>query len=141
MRARLMMISTFLSFGLLCVACGQPADKAAVRTAAPEKRTSAGPAKAIRVKHLAGEILSVDPKTKTITVRARDVDVELRFDDHTVVKIDLDAVKPQEIPPGTRATVKYVERKGRYVAKGIFISAETAEKRESPPQSAIRSFS
>jgi len=131
-----MMISTFLSFGLLCVACGQPADKAAVRPAAPEKRTSAGPAK-----HLAGEILSVDPKTKTITVRARDVDVELRFDDHTVVKIDLDAVKPQEIPPGTRATVKYVERKGRYVAKGIFISAETAEKRESPPQSAIRSFS
>ena len=36
MRARLMMISTLLSFGLLCVACGQPADKAAVKAAGIE---------------------------------------------------------------------------------------------------------
>ena len=62
----------------------------------------------------------------------------MQFDDNTVVKIDLDTVKPSEIPVGTRATVKYVERKGQFVARGIFISTETAEKKEGVPQSFYR---
>lgn len=138
MTVRLLILSILLSIGLLCVACGQPAEKAAVKAAASEKKKSVEPKKTIRVKHLAGEVLSVDARAKTITLRVRNEDVELQFDDSTVVKIDLDAVKPQEIPPGVRATVKYVERKGHYVAKGVFISTETAEKREAPPQSSFR---
>jgi hypothetical protein len=71
-------------------------------------------------------------------MRSRDREVELIFDDSTVVKMDLDSVKPSEIPLGTRATVKYVERKGHFVARGIFVSTETAEKKESAPQSSYR---
>jgi hypothetical protein len=136
---RLLILSILLSTGLICVACGSPSDRAAVKSAASDKRKPVEPKKTIRVNHLAGEVLSVDPGAKTITVRVRNEDVELHFDDSTVVKIDLDVVKPQEIPPGTRATVKYVERKGRYVAKGVFISTETAEKKEPSPQSSLRS--
>ena len=68
----------------------------------------------------------------------REEDIELKFDDLTVVKIDLDRVKPDDIPAGSRAAVKYVEIKGRPVARGVFISTETAEKKEYQPQSALR---
>ena len=139
MNVRLLILSILLSICLLWVACGKSTDNVSVKTAASEKRKFVESKKTIRVRHLAGEVLSVDTKAKTITMRVRDEDVELRFDDSTVVKIDLDAVKPGDIPPGTRATVKYVERKGHYVAKGVFISTETAEKREAPPQSSFRS--
>lgn len=136
---RSLFLATLFSIGLLCVACGQPADKASLKAAAAEKKTIAEPKKTIRVKHLSGEVLAVNPKARTITLRVREEDIELRFDDSTVVKIDLDSVKPHEIPPGARAAVKYVERKGHYVARGVFISTETAEKKEAPPQSSFRS--
>jgi hypothetical protein len=136
---RLLSLAVLLSIGLLYVACGQSTDKSSVKAAAPEKKKLAESKKTIRVRHLSGEVLAVDPKAKTITVRVRDEDIELQFNDNTVVKIDLDAVKPHEIPPGTRATVKYVETKGKYVARGVFISTETAEKKEAPPQSSFPS--
>lgn len=139
MNIRSLFLATLFSIGLLCVACGQPADKASLKAAAAEKKTIAEPKKTIRVKHLSGEVLAVNPKARTITLRVREEDIELRFDDSTVVKIDLDSVKPHEIPPGARAAVKYVERKGHYVARGVFISTETAEKKEAPPQSSFRS--
>jgi hypothetical protein len=34
--------------------------------------------------------------------------------------------------------VKYIEKKGQHVARGIFISTETAEKKEGSPQSFFR---
>jgi hypothetical protein len=34
--------------------------------------------------------------------------------------------------------VKYIEKKSQHVAKGIFISTETAEKKEGSPQSSFR---
>ena len=140
MNIRSLFLALLVSIGLLDVACGQPTDKASLKAAASEKKTTVQPKKTIRVKHLSGEVLAVNPKAKTITLRVRDEDIELRFDDSTVVKIDLDSVKPHEIPPGARAAVKYVERKGHYVARGVFISTETAEKKEAPPQSSFRSF-
>lgn len=137
---RLLIPAILVSIGLLCVACGQSADRASVKASASEKKKHSQPKKTIRVKHLSGDVMAVNAKAKTITVRVRDEDMVLEFDENTVVKIDLDSVKPQDIPPGIRATVKYVERKGRYVARGVFISTEAAEKKPSPPHSSIRSF-
>ena len=108
------------------------------RPAPRAQKKSVEQKKTVRVRHLSGEVLAVNSKTKTITVRFRDEDLEVQFDDNTVVKIDLDTVKPSEIPLGTRATVKYIERKGQFVARGIFISTETAEKKEGAPQSFYR---
>lgn len=136
MNVRLLFLAILLSTGLLCVACGQPPEPAPSRPAQPGKKTLEK--KTIRVKHLSGEVLAVNPKAKTITVRVREEDIELQFDDQTVVKIDLDRVKPEEIPAGSRAAVKYVESKGRPVARGVFISTETAEKKDFQPQSSLR---
>jgi len=136
---RLLFLAILLSIGLLYVACGQSTDKTSVTPAASEKKKPVEKKKTIRVKHLSGEVLSVNAKAKTITLRVREEEMELQFDDLTVVKIDLDRVQPHEIPPGTRATVKYVESKGQLVARGVFISTETAEKKEFPPQSSFRS--
>lgn len=140
MKVRLLFLTILLSIGLLYVACGSSTDKTSVTQAASEQKKPVEKKKTIRVKHLSGEVLAVNPKTKIITVRVREEDIELRFDENTVVKIDLDRVEPHAIPPGTRATIKYVERKGHYVARGVFISTETAEKKEPPPQSSFRIF-
>ena len=138
MKIRFLILSALISIGLLYVACGKPTEKAPGKAGTASEKKTAERKKTIRVRHLSGEVLAVNSKTKTITVRFRDEDMEVQFDDNTVVKIDLDTVKPSEIAVGTRATVKYVERKGHLVAKGIFISTETAEKKEGAPQSSYR---
>lgn len=138
MKIRFLILSALIAIGLLYVACGQPPEKTPGKAVTASSKRSAEQKKAVRVRHLSGEVLNVNSKTKTITVRYREEDLELQFDDNTVVKIDLYTVKPSEIPPGTRATVKYIEKKGQFVAKGIFISTETAEKKEGTPQSFYR---
>jgi hypothetical protein len=137
-KIRFLILSALISIGLLYAACGQPPEKTPGKVVTSSTKKSAEQKKTVRVRHLSGEVLAVNSKTKTITVRFRDEDLEVQFDDNTVVKIDLDTVKPSDIPPGTRATVKYIEKKGQFVARGIFISTETAEKKEGAPQSFYR---
>jgi hypothetical protein len=135
---RILSIIAVISIGLLYVACGQSPEKSTKKAISTTEKRSVEQKKTVRVKHLSGEILAINSKTKTITVRFKDEDVELTFDDSTVVKIDLDSVKPADIHLGARATVKYIEKKGQHVARGIFISTETAEKKEGSPQSFFR---
>ena len=138
MKIRYFILSALISIGLLYVACGQSPEKAPRKPASSIEKKITEQKKTIRVKHLAGEVLAINSKTKTITMRYRDEEMDLNYDDATVVKIDLDSVKPSEIPVGSRATVKYVERKGGHVARGIFISTDTAEQKEDAPQSFFR---
>jgi hypothetical protein len=137
-KIRFLILSALISIGLLYVACGQPPEKTPGKVVTSSTKKAVEQKKTVRVRHLSGEVLAINAKTKTITVRFRDEALEVQFDDNTVVKIDLDTVKPTEIPVGTRATVKYVERKGQFVARGIFISTETAEKKDGAPQSFYR---
>jgi len=137
-KIRTLFMTVLISIGLLYVACGQPPEKSAKKAAGTTEKKSVEQKQTVRIKHLSGEVLAINSKTKTITVRFKDKDVDLKFDDGTVVKIDLDSVKPADIPLGARATVKYIERKGQHVARGIFISTETAEKKEGSPQSFFR---
>lgn len=138
-KIRTLCIAILVSIGFLFVACGQSPETLPGKATVAAKKKFTDQKKTVRVKHLSGEILAVNTKTKTMTVRTRDKkDVELNYDDSTVVKVDLDAVSPAEIPPGVRATVKYVDRKGKSVARGIFISTETADKKEGTPQSSCR---
>ena len=138
MKIRYLFISALISIGLLYLVCGQVPDMSTNKAVYAVEKRAAERKKTVRVKHLSGEVQSVNSKTKTIIVRFKDEDVEMKFDGGTVVKVDLDSVKPAEIPPGARATVKYVEKEGQYVAKGIFISTQTAEKKEGPPLSSCR---
>ncbi len=137
-KIRTLCYTILVSIGLLFVACGQSPETAPRKATVAAEKKSADRKKTVRVKHLSGEILAVNTQTKTMTVRTRDTYMELNYDDSTVVKVDLDAVSPAEIPPGIRATVKYVDKKGKSVARGIFISTETADKKEGTPQSSYR---
>jgi hypothetical protein len=134
-KIRYLFISALIAIGLLYVACGQSPDTSTKKSGITAEKKSVEQRKTVRVKHLSCEVIAVNSKTKTITVRFRDENMDLKFDDSTVVKIDLDSVKPSEIPLGARATVKYIERKDQHLAKGIFISTETAEKKGGSPQS------
>ena len=138
MKIRYLFISALIAIGLLYVACGQSPDKSTKKSVTAAEKRPVEQRKTVRVKHLSGEVIAINSKTKTITVKFKDENVELKFDDSTVVKIDLDSVKPSEIPLGARATVKYIERKDQHLAKGIFISTETAEKKGASPQSFFR---
>ena len=138
MKIRILFISVLISIGMLYVACGQSPEKSTKKAAATAEKRSVEQNKTVRIKHLSGEVLAINSKTKTITVRFKDEDVELKFDDGTVVKIDLDSVRPADIPLGAQATVKYIDKKGQHVARGIFISTETAEKKEGSPRSFFR---
>ena len=124
--------------GLQLSACGPPPEKAVSRPASiTAEKKQLEPKKTVRTKHLSGEVLAVNTKAKTITVRSKDHDIDLRFDDKTVVRLDLETVKPSAIPIGARATIKFIDRRGESVARGIFMSTETAEKKD-PPQSFFR---
>jgi len=127
------LLAVLLSTGLLFAGCSPP-EKGSPKQA-PRTARTAEPKKAVKVRHLAGEVLTVNAKSKTLTVRYRDRDYSLRYNDETVVKVNLESVPPAEIPIGTRATVKYVEKSGQRIAKGIFISTETVEKGEQQSQS------
>jgi hypothetical protein len=137
-KIRYLFLSALISIGLLYVACGQSPEKSAKKSGVAAEKKSVQQKKTIRVKHLSGEVIAVNPRTKTITVKLKDENIDLKYDESTVVKIDLDSVKPSDIPVGARATVKYVEGKGQHLTRGIFISTETAEKKEGSPQSFFR---
>ncbi|HET6488266.1 MAG TPA: hypothetical protein VFG28_00800 [Syntrophales bacterium] len=138
MKIRYLFLSALISIGLLYVACGQSPEKTAKKPGVAAEKRSVEQKKTIRVKHLSGEVIAVNPRTKTITVKLKDENIDLKYDDSTVVKIDLDSVKPSDIPVGARATVKYIDKKGQHLTRGIFISTETAEKKEGSPQSFFR---
>jgi hypothetical protein len=137
-KIRHVILPCLISIAFLFGSCGQPPEQGQKKGEPVALQKADGQKKAVRVRHLSGEVLAVSSQTKTITVKFKDEEVLLHFDDSTVVRMDLESVKPSDIPLGTRATVKFVERKGQYVARGIFVSTETAEKKEGSPRSFFR---
>ena len=80
MKIRFLILSALISIGLLYVACRQPPEKAPVKAGrtmiekkAAEQENGTGQAPV-------GRVLTVNSKTKTITVRSKDEDLELTFD-------------------------------------------------------------
>jgi archaellum component FlaF (FlaF/FlaG flagellin family) len=107
-KIRYFFISALIAIGLLYVACGQSPEKPTTKPGIAAEKRSVEQRKTVRVKHLSCEVVAVNSKTKTITVKVKDENMDLKFDGNTVVKIDLDSVKPSEIPLGARATVNYI---------------------------------
>jgi len=82
-KIRFLILSALISIGLLVVACGQPPEKAPGKAVTASKKKAVEQKKTVRVRHLSGEVLTVNSKTNTITVRYRDEDLELQFDAKT----------------------------------------------------------
>ncbi len=76
-----------------------------------------------KVRHVTGEVVSVDAAAKTLTVKGRKGDVVISADDKMLA----------EVQTGERVTVKYSEKDGKNVAKKIKKAAAKTEKKAAEP--------
>jgi hypothetical protein len=66
-----------------------------------------------------GEIQTVDPGSRTFTLRNEGEEVMLAFDERTSILESGRPVQPASITSGTPATVKYTQRGGKKWARRI----------------------
>ena len=90
--------------------------------------------KPLKIIHVAGETISVNPRASKLTVRGKDGDVDIYATEKTIIHIGRDKGRLSNIAAGTKATVKYIEMDGKNIARSIFIVQETPEEKE--PQKA-----
>ena len=105
-----------LSFAAEKAAPAAPAEK---KEAAPAKAEKKAPAK---VKQVTGEVVAVDAKAKTLTVKGKKADVALSVDDKAAAKL-------ADVKVGDKVTVKYKETDGKNVATSIVAKKAKAEKK------------
>jgi len=75
-----------------------------------------------------GEIQTVDPSTRTLTLLKEGEEVMLGFDERTWIIESGKPVQPASIATGTPATVKYAQRGGKKMARKIeLVPAEPPE--------------
>ncbi len=106
-----------LSFAAEKAATAAPAaDK---KEAAPAKAEKKAPAK---VKQVTGEVVAVDAKAKTLTVKGKKADVVLSVDDKAAAKL-------ADVKVGDKVTVKYKETDGKNVATSVVAKKAKADKK------------
>lgn len=125
----LSLLLPLLLFGASCTQ--QPEKKGLPERVAREKPASAKE-KPLKIIHLAGETISVNPKTSKLTVRGKDGDVDIYATDKTIIHIGMDKSRLSDITAGNKATVKYLEIDGKNIARSIFITQEAREEKEPP---------
>ena len=94
--------------------------------------------KPLKIIHVAGETISVNPKTSKLTVRGKDGEVDIYATEKTNILIGRDKGRLSDIAAGTKATVKYIEMDGKNIARSIFIAQDAREEKE-PPKAEIPS--
>ncbi len=77
-----------------------------------------------KVNQISGEVVAVDAKAKTLTVKGAKGDVALSLEEKSSVKL-------ADIKTGDRVVVKYKEMDGKNVA--ISVAKKAAEKKEAAP--------
>jgi hypothetical protein len=126
------LISLLLTLILVCGSCTQQSEKKGL----PEKVSRDKPAdakrKPLKIIHLAGETISVNPKTGKLTIRGKDGDVKIYATDKTIVHIGGDISRLSNINAGNKATVKYFRIDEKNIAMSIFIVRENPDESKSP---------
>jgi len=113
---------------------------------APIEKKEAAPAKAeekavekkapAKVKQVTGEVIAVDAKANTVTVKGKKVEVIVTCDDKTKVMMGKEKKTLADVKAGDKVTVKYKEVDGKNVAKSIAIKPAVAEKKAEPSKPA-----
>jgi hypothetical protein len=131
------LISLLLPLILICGACTQQQEKKGLPEKIAKEKPAAAKKKPLKISHLAGEMVNVNPKTGKLTVRGKDGEVEIRVTEKTIIHIGMDKGGLSDIAAGNKATIKYLEIDGINFARSIFIVRETPEgnssKAGSPP--------
>jgi hypothetical protein len=128
------LISLLLPLLLLCVSCTQQPEKKGVLEKVAREKPAPAKEKPLKIIHVAGETISVNPKTSKLTVRGKDGDVDIYTTEKTIIHIGRDKSRLSDISAGNKATVKYLEIDGKNIARSIFIVQEPPEEKE--PQKA-----
>lgn len=128
------LLSLLLPLILLCVSCTQQPEKKNLPENAARGKPASAKQKPLKIVHLVGETISVNPKKGRLTIRGKDGEVEIYATEKTVIQIGRDKGGFSEIAAGNKATVKYLEIDGKNVARSIFIVQEAREEKE--PQKA-----
>jgi hypothetical protein len=126
------LISLLLPLLLLCGSCTQQTEKKALPEKIAREKPAAAKNKPLKIIHLTGEAIRVNPKAGKLTVRGKDGEVEIYATDKTIIRIGRDNGRLSDIAAGDKATVKYFEIDGKYVARNIFIVREDPDENESP---------
>ena len=121
------LISLLLPLTLICGSCTQQPEKKALPGKVAREKPAAAQKKPLKIIHLAGEAVNVNPKTGKLTVRGKDGEVEIRVTEKTIIHIGMDKGRLSDIAAGDKATVKYLDIDGKNVARNIFIVRETTE--------------
>jgi hypothetical protein len=125
-------ISLLLPLIFVCGSCTQQSEKQGL----PEKVSRDKPAdpkrKPLKIIHLAGETINVNPKTGRLTIRGKDGDVKIYATDKTIVHIGGDSTRLSDITAGNKATVKYFRIDEKNIARSIFIVRENPDESKSP---------
>jgi len=120
-------ICLLLPLLFFCASCTQQQEKKGLPERVAREKPAAAQKKPLKIIHLAGEAVNVNPKTGKLTVRGKDGDVEIRVTEKTIIHIGMDKGRLSDIAAGNKATIKYLEIDGKNIARSIFIVRETPE--------------
>jgi hypothetical protein len=121
------LISLLLPLLLLGVSCTQQPEKKGHPEKVAREKPAPAKEKPLKIVHLAGETISVNPKSGRLTMRGKDGDVDIYATEKTNILIGRDKGRLSDIAAGNKATVKYLEIDGKNIARSIFIVQDTPE--------------
>jgi hypothetical protein len=128
------LISLLLPLLLFGVSCTQQPEKKGHPEKVAREKPAPAKEKPLKIVHLAGETISVNPKAGRLTVRGKDGEVDIYATEKTNILIGRDKGRLSDIAAGNKATVKYLEIGGKNIARSIFVVQEPPEEKE--PQKA-----
>jgi hypothetical protein len=126
------LICLLLPLILFALSCTQQPEKKGLPEKVAREMPASAKEKPLKIIHLAGDTISVNPKMSKLTVRGKDGDVDIYATEKTIIHIGRDKSRLSDISAGNKATVKYLEIDGKNVARSIFIVREAPDDGKSP---------
>jgi hypothetical protein len=123
-------IGLLLPLLLVCVSCTQQPEKKGLPEKVAREKPALAKKKPLKIIHLAGETISVNPETGKLTIRGKDREVDIYATEETIIRIGSEKGRLSDIAAGTKATVKYLEVDGENIARSIFIVQDAREEKE-----------
>ena len=134
------LVSLLLPLILICgSSCTQQPEKKALPEKVAREKTAAAKEKPLKIVHVAGEMISVNPKTGKLSIRGKDGEVEIYATNKTIIHIGKEKGRLSDIAAGNKATIKYLEIDGKNIARSIFIVQDSPEDSK-PPKAEIPSI-
>ena len=117
-KAIVIIVAVLFVFALTSISFA--AEKMATPAKAEEKKAPE------KVMSITGDVVSVDAKAMTLTVKGRKGDVALSTNDKTAVRMGKDKKTLADVKAGDKVKVKYTEVDGKNMAKSIAIKPAVA---------------